>query len=202
MSGFFMVKNLSFKYNFHMLYTKKGDDGLTTTFGCDQRISKSSVITEALGALDEINSFLGICKIKIRKDIQSDYKILDIRVSYLIEDIQNSLFAIQAQVAGADKNISDDAIKTIEKIIAEIEKELPPIKSFVISGSCIHSANFDFARTIARRAERRVVDVLEEGKVLVDKNTLVYLNRLSSVLYALARYLALKSEVSESSPEY
>ncbi len=197
-----MVKNLSFKYNFHMLYTKKGDDGLTTTFGCDQRISKSSVITEALGALDEINSFLGICKIKIRKDIQSDYKILDIRVSYLIEDIQNSLFAIQAQVAGADKNISDDAIKTIEKIIAEIEKELPPIKSFVISGSCIHSANFDFARTIARRAERRVVDVLEEGKVLVDKNTLVYLNRLSSVLYALARYLALKSEVSESSPEY
>ena len=185
-----------------MLYTGKGDDGLTTTFGCDQRISKSSVITEALGALDEANSFLGICKAKIKKDAQSDQNIFEIKISDLVNKIQNNLFIIQAQIAGADKNVLREEIESLEKIISEIEKELLPINSFVISGSCIHSANFDFARTLARRAERRVVEVSEEGLVKVSKNTLVYMNRLSSILYALARCLALKSEVSEPTPSY
>ncbi|MEI7480241.1 MAG: cob(I)yrinic acid a,c-diamide adenosyltransferase [bacterium] len=185
-----------------MLYTKKGDDGLTTAFGCDQRISKSSAITEALGALDETNSFLGICKAKIKKDNQSDRKILDIKISDLTEDIQNNLFVVQAEVAGADKNITTENIELIEKIIGEIEKELPPIKTFIVSGSCIHSANFDFARTLVRRAERRVVAVGEEGKVVVSKYTLIYLNRLSSILFAVARLLAVQSEVKEMPPKY
>jgi len=185
-----------------MLYTKKGDDGFTTTFGCDQRISKSSAITEALGALDESNCFLGICKSKIKKDNQSDRKILDVKISDLTEEIQNNLFVVQAELAGADKSIPNETIERIEKIIGEIEKDLPPIKTFIVSGSCIHSANFDFARTLVRRAERRVVAVGEEGKVVISKNTLIYLNRLSSVLFAVARLLAVQSEVKEMPPKY
>ena len=175
----------------HMLYTKKGDKGKTNLFGCNQRISKSSAITEALGCLDEINSYLGVIKCKTTKKETKD----------LIHEIQNDLFVIQAQVAGADKKIDKKEVEYIEKVINGIEKELPIIKSFLISGANEISAHFDFARTLARRAERRVVAVSEEGITKIDSETLVFLNRLSSLLYALARWTA-KESGDEISPKY
>jgi cob(I)alamin adenosyltransferase len=182
-----------------MLYTGKGDDGKTGIFGCDQRFSKSSVIAEALGTLDEVNSFLGICKTRVR---DSGFKIHDSRAEEVVHKIQENLFIIQAQVAGADKKILKERVLEIEKIIKDIENELPPIRTFFISGSTEESALFDFARTLARRAERRVVAVSEEGLIKIDKETLTYLNRLSSLLYALARLSAGKSGKKESSPKY
>ena len=86
-----------------MLYTRKGDTGTTKTFGCDQRVSKSSNIAEALGSLDEINSFLGLIKIKsagIKFNLSSP-----LIVSEAVNRIQQDLFIIQAQVAGAQKNV-------------------------------------------------------------------------------------------------
>ena len=184
-----------------MLYTRKGDNGKTSLFsakggpasgwGCDQKISKSSNITEALGALDEANSFCGVCKSKI-----SDIKIKDI-----INRIQNDLFIVQAQLAGADKKIKEGEVKYVEEIISDIEKQLPEIKSFLISGANEMSANFDFARTLVRRAERRVVAVHEEGIAKIDSETLVFMNRLSSLLYAFARYTANKDGI-ETAPKY
>ena len=111
------------------------------------------------------------------------------------------MFIVQAQVAGADKKISENNVKYIEEIISEIEKKLPPIKSFLVSGANDISAYFDFARTLARRAERRVVAVSEEGIAKIDHNTLVFLNRLSSFLYVFARYFALKNG-DEVAPKY
>jgi len=174
-----------------MLYTKNGDDGKTQVFGCDQKLSKSSAVAEALGCLDEINSYLGIIKSK-----NTETKLQEV-----ILKIQNDLFIIQAQVAGADKKIKDDEIKNLEDIINNIEKELPPITTFLISGANEMSAHFDFARTIARLAERRVVAVNEEGIVKIDSKTLIFLNRLSSLLYAFARQSAIKSGV-EVAPKY
>ena len=190
-----------------MLYTKKGDKGKTGTFACNQRISKSSATTEALGALDETNSFLGICKIKSR---DSRFKIHDSGFEDIVNKVQNNLFIIQAEVAGAEKTIAGEKVKEIEKIIDWAEKELPPIKTFFISGATELSALFDTARTIARRAERRVVEVSDsfdeaqdkDGKVKVGENSLAYLNRLSSLLYALARLSAHKSGAKEKSPDY
>ncbi len=181
-----------------MLYTKNGDNGKTSIYGCDQRISKSSAITEALGSLDETNSFLGVCKAQIH---DSGFMIQDKKVWDIIHRVQNNLFTIQAQVAGADKKIIEEDVLWLEKIILEIDKELPEIKTFLISGSTEISANFDFARTIARRAERRVVAVSEENITKIDDFTLSYMNRLSSLLYAYARYFATKSGVEES-PTY
>jgi cob(I)alamin adenosyltransferase len=175
-----------------MLYSRKGDDGKTQTFGCDQRLSKSSVVAEALGTLDEINSFLGILKTKAP----------DIILREIIHKIQENLFIVQAEVAGADKIIAKDKILEIEKIINKIEKELPPIKTFFIAGTTGFSAELDFARTLARRAERRVVGVIDEGLVKISSNALSYLNRLSSLLYALARQSAHKSGIKESAPDY
>ncbi|MFZ2072426.1 MAG: cob(I)yrinic acid a,c-diamide adenosyltransferase [Minisyncoccia bacterium] len=183
-----------------MLYTRKGDDGTTKTFGCDQRISKSSAIAEALGSLDEANSFLGLCKIKSEKE-----KLLlpdNNSVAKTIHNVQKNLFIIQAEIAGSPMSIEENKIKEMEKIIDDIEKELPPIKSFFISGGAKLAAYFDIARTILRRAERRVVEVSEEKKVKVSEFSSAYLNRLSSLLYALARLTNHKFGIKEESPDY
>ncbi|MEK7134402.1 MAG: cob(I)yrinic acid a,c-diamide adenosyltransferase [Patescibacteria group bacterium] len=181
------------------LYTRKGDTGTTKTFGCDQRISKSSIVAEALGTLDECNSFLGVCKTNERaKDpLLEGYSFAD-----MVDWIQQNLFIVQAHIAGADKVIEKEKITHMESAIDAIEKELPPIKTFFVSGGTSLAAHFDFARTLARRAERRVVGVSEEQKIKVDPATLVFLNRLSSLLYALARLANHRSGITEKPPHY
>lgn len=184
-----------------MLYTRKGDDGTTKTFGCDQRISKSSSVAEALGSLDEVNSYLGIAR---AKTAGMSFKIArgDIKFSDVILEVQQNLFIVQAEVAGSAMAISQDKITRIEYITDEIEKVLPPIKSFFISGATELGGMFDFARTLARRAERRVVAVREEGKITVSAETSQYLNRLSSLLYALARISNHSEGMEEIKPSY
>lgn len=185
-----------------MLYTGKGDDGTTKTFGCDQRISKSSAIAEALGSMDEINSFLGICKIKSENYIGVPYVVGGRKISEIVHNIQQTLFIIQAELAGADKKVGEEKVLEIEGLISEVEKILPPIKSFFISGGTELGATFDVARTIARRAERRVVQVSDEGIRQVGPNTKKYMNRLSSILYALARLSNHLGGINEESPSY
>jgi len=183
-----------------MLYTGKGDDGNTNIFGCcDQRLSKSSAVARALGDLDELNSFLGLCKVKSK---ENEILIGEDSCHKIIDDVQQNLFIIQAEVAGGDKKIDEERIREVENLIAKIEEELPPIKSFFVSGGAELSSLFDFSRTIARRAERNVVGVKEEGKVNINPNTLTYLNRLSSLLYAMARVVNHRLGIVESPPRY
>lgn len=193
-----------------MLYTRKGDNGTTGLFstkggpasgwGCDQRISKSSAIAEALGSLDEINSFMGICKVKSEKEnlILAD----GTHFSKMIHEVQKNLFIIQAEIAGSKMSITDEKVKEIEIIIDWIERELPPITTFFISGGSEMATLFDIARTIARRAERRVIGVADEGKIEISDFTKAYLNRLSSLLYALARLTNFKLGITEEGPDY
>jgi cob(I)alamin adenosyltransferase len=182
-----------------MLYSRKGDDGKTKIFGCDQSFAKSSIIAEALGSLDEINSYLGVCKVLAK---ESGFDVDSKSFESLLGGMQQNLFIVQAEVAGADKAIEESKLKESEEIIDSIEKQLPPINTFFVSGGTELSANLDFARTLARKAERRVVAVHEEGKIEIDKNTLAYLNRLSSFLYALARLSNHKSGINEERPSY
>jgi cob(I)alamin adenosyltransferase len=184
-----------------MLYTRKGDNGTTKTFGCDQRISKSSSVAEALGSLDEINSFLGLARARTKgKSFEIEKK--QINFADIILEIQQNLFIVQAEVAGSAMSISMEKIKEAESLVDKIEKVLPPIKSFFISGATKDGAVLDICRTLARRAERRVVAVKEEGKVAVSAETMTYLNRLSSLLYALARIASHLEGVEEIKPDY
>ncbi len=182
-----------------MLYTRKGDGGTTKTFGCDRRVSKSSAVAEALGTLDECNSFLGVCKTNERASeaLLEGYTFADI-----VEWVQQNLFIAQAHVAGADKTITHEKITHMESAIDTIEKELPPIKTFFVSGGTTLAAQFDFARTLARRAERRVVGVSESENGEIAPEILVFLNRLSSLLYALARLANHRSGITEQPPHY
>ncbi|MDD5721087.1 MAG: cob(I)yrinic acid a,c-diamide adenosyltransferase [Candidatus Pacebacteria bacterium] len=184
-----------------MLYTRKGDNGTTKTFACDQRISKSSIVAEALGALDEANSFLGLARART-KDKVFEIKGERIKFPDLILEIQQNLFIVQAEVAGATLSIEGEKVKKIEKIVDEIEKILPPIKTFFISGATKDGAVLDISRTLVRRAERRVIDAKEEGKTKISVETLTYLNRLSSLLYALARIASHLEGEEEIKPEY
>jgi cob(I)alamin adenosyltransferase len=189
-----------------MLYTRKGDGGTTKTFGhCDQaRISKSSELPEALGTLDELNSFLGLCKVRAKSVQDSGVTIGKkmLTTSAILREVQGTLFIIQAEMAGAPKKTGKGKVTALESIINTIEKEIPPIKTFSIAGGTELSALLDVARTLARRAERRATGVHELGLRTLSPNTRSYLNRLSSLLFALARLVNHKSGIVEESPSY
>ncbi|MDP3661314.1 MAG: cob(I)yrinic acid a,c-diamide adenosyltransferase [bacterium] len=193
-----------------MWYTRKGDSGFTKTLRQKPgvRISKSSCTTEALGALDELNSFLGLVKVRA---LQLPLEVGGKPLSELFHDIQENLFTAQAELAGADKRIGAEKVKALEVVIDAAEKKLPPVKSFFIGGGAPKgrwstgrelSAFLDIARTIARRAERAVVAAVEKKEVSLSEGTLAYLNRLSSLLYALVRFLNHNAGVPEAAPSY
>lgn len=188
-----------------MLYTRKGDGGTTKIFDCDQRLSKSSAVAEALGAVDEINSLLGVVKVKTAN---LKVRLPNGRLASTITAIQHNLFIVQAELAGARQRagkplvITPVKVKKVEKVIDEIEKVLPPIKTFFVAGGTELGALFDFARTVARRAERRAVRAVDEGLAKLSPPSLAYLNRLSSLLYALARLVNHQSGIKEEAPTY
>jgi cob(I)alamin adenosyltransferase len=177
-----------------MLYSGKGDGGTTTAFGCDQkRISKSSELPEALGALDELNAFLGFVKMKSGGEE---------RIALALREIQETLFIVQAEIAGADKRVGAVAVTHVEEMVNALEKEIPPLKGFSIAGGTELSALLDVARTIARRAERRLIAAAEAGVCTLSVETKAYMNRLSSLLFALARLANHLAGVAEENPRY
>jgi len=176
-----------------MLYTGKGDKGTTKLFGCDQeRIAKSSEVPEALGALDELNAFIGFVKMHLGAPE---------RITNGLREVQEALFIIQAEVAGSDKRLREGAAEAVGELVNEIEKEIPPITGFSIAGGTELSAKLDVARTIARRAERRVTAAALAGRA-VSEPTKAYLNRLSSLLFAYARLANHLAGVKEENPRY
>lgn len=186
-----------------MLYTRKGDGGTTKSLSSKpgERISKASCQTEALGALDELNSFLGLAKVKAASSA-SDWKVSGRNLEEIIGWAQDCLFTVQAEVAGADKRVGESKVAEVELIADEAEKEMPPIKSFFISGGTELAALLDVSRTLARSAERRVIAAMEAGDITPSPATLSFLNRLSSLFYALARLTNHKSGIKEQPPTY
>jgi len=182
------------------LYTGFGDDGTTTLFDCKQmRISKSAMLIEALGSVDELNAYLGIIKVYSNIDKIILKKVL---FSQIIEELQQNLFIIQAELGGSKMSIGKRELTKIENIINQIGKVLPPITSFTISGGSIISSGLDFARTLARKSERRIISVSDEGSRIISPNTISYMNRLSSVLFAMSRYANYLFSIPEEHPIY
>lgn len=175
-----------------MLYTKKGDDGSTTLFGSAKRLKKNNAYFHALGTLDELNAFLGYLKIKYNKVTILNKK----KLSNIIEDIQETLFTAQAEIAGSHHSVTADKIKQMEKLINNIENVLPPQKKFIISGQTELGSLLDYARAITRRGERWLIGIK------LNQTTKAYLNRLSSLLFALARIVNQQTGQMEKNPRY
>lgn len=183
-----------------MLYTGKGDQGTSKLFNSKsgERISKSSDVFEALGSLDELNSFLGICRAHV---LDTHYALDTQRFFDIVFRLQQDLFIIQAELAGASMSIEKEKVEYLEWITNTAEKLMPPITTFFIPGASKLGAYFDTARTISRRTERAIVRAKEDG-VSVSELSLAYLNRLSSALYALARLSNHFSGITETPPTY
>lgn len=176
------------------LFTGKGDKGTTTAFGCDQtRISKSSELPEALGSLDELNAFLGFTKMRAGDNE---------RIKTALRDMQENLFIVQAQVGGAEKQLPEGSTAATSRTVNEIEMEIPRLQGFCIAGGTELSALLDVCRTLARRAERRVIAVKELKLRELPEETMAYLNRLSSLLFAYARLANHMAGVKEENPRY
>ena len=188
-----------------MFYTGKGDTGTTRLFDCPQgiRLSKSAVVFEALGTLDELNSSIGYAKVLSKKANDVVY-VGTKKVPYgvILERLQQNLFCIQAELGGSKVSLAKKHVTFLEQIICGAESLLPPITTFKISGGGETGAYLDITRTIARRAERLVVSVRDENEHHVSDLSIQFLNRLSSVIYVLARLANYQEGYSEIDPHY
>ena len=164
------------------IYTKTGDRGDTRLFD-GTRVRKSDERVEAYGDVDELNSFIGAA-VSFLKD--------DALVSMLAE-VQKDLFSVGAQLAdprfkdrtGAKFHIGRERIAALENAIDTFETELQPLRQFILAGGSHGGALLHVARTVCRRAERRVVSLSE--KVEIHPSVIEYLNRLSDFLFVCAR---------------
>jgi len=169
------------------IYTRTGDDGQTSLFG-GIRVPKNDLRIQAYGSIDELNSLLGIVL----------SKLADRRAEEFINQIQKDLFLIGSHLAYADISTAGltKRVKEMEKVIDSIDRELPELKNFILPEGTERSALLFFSRAVARRAERKLVALSFQEKV--DKQALIYLNRLSDFLFVLGRYLNFKSGITET----
>ncbi len=172
-----------------VIYTKRGDKGETSLFDKDAtqriRISKSSLKVEALGAIDELNSFLGMA-------ISSSE---DFKLRLTLKGVQENLLTIGPIIAGSKLPFSSKKTKELEILLDKLEGTLPVLKNFIFPGGTKAASLLQYARALARRAERRVVALSEVDKI--KPSILTYLNRLSDTLFMLAREVNYKSGLSD-----
>lgn len=161
------------------IYTKQGDKGTTAVYTSTvTRMDKDDILLDCYGTLDELNSYLGLCASGLREKALSAHK-------ETLMTCQQQLFAIGFALSDSDK-LQASSITQLEASIDELQKNLPPQTSFILPGGSASASHLHVARTIARRAERRLVSVAKH--YTVNDISLAYVNRLSDYLFVLARH--------------
>lgn len=179
------------------IYTRTGDKGQTSLFG-GKRVSKSDLRIEVLGEIDELNSAIGIAIAEISN---VKYPISNVKLELI--NIQKDLVMIGAILSGSStKRYPSASLRAgtlnairLEGIIDEFTKDLPKLKNFILPGGSKGGSLLHFIRSIARRAERKIVQLSEKEEI--DKNILIYFNRLSDLLFTFARYINYKENKKE-----
>jgi cob(I)alamin adenosyltransferase len=181
------------------IYTKTGDKGLTGLIG-GKRIPKSDIRIIAYGSVDELNSYIGLSISLLSKHtLSSSSSFSDIIVT--LSRIQNELFVIGSDLADPDLSkssslrVQSNMITVLENDIDNYEKELSPITYFILPGGSIESSNLHIARSIARRTETNVAKLFLED--MINNLVLVYLNRLSDLLFVLSRTINKRLQISD-----
>lgn len=176
-------------------YTGAGDAGSTGILAAN-RLSKSDELIEAIGSVDELNSCIGVCLYYIREE----------KVRNTLKMMQNDLFVIGANLASLSNPSIKKAIMEpgsvlrIENAIEPLAAKLPELKQFVLPGGNEGAVHLHLARSIARRAERRIVAVAEKHKL--NDSVVAYMNRASSYLFVAALYLNFNEGIDEEHPTY
>ena len=165
------------------IYTRSGDDGSTGLFG-GGRVLKDNVRIRAYGTIDELNACLGLCAASLEEGLP---------VRSLIVRLQNELFTVGADLATPTKSrastprISSADVQRLEDCIDSYEEDLLPLTNFILPGGSQVASELHRARTVCRRAEREIVAALQADELNV--NVLVYINRMSDLLFVLARWV-------------
>lgn len=167
------------------IYTKTGDKGDTGLFG-GGRVDKDHPRVDAYGDVDELNATIGVAL----------SHSTDARINEILSGIQKDLFSIGALLATPDREkmqdhlskavIGDARIAELESFIDECDRELEPLKAFILPGGTTGAAALHFSRTVCRRAERKVVGLARDMEI--PAIVVIYLNRLSDLLFTLARF--------------
>ncbi|MER3413018.1 MAG: ATP:cob(I)alamin adenosyltransferase [Armatimonadota bacterium] len=166
------------------IYTRTGDEGDTGVVG-GKRLRKDAPLVEAMGDVDELNAVIGLAR-ACGTDEETDAELAV---------IQNELFEVGAALAGAGPPDGFLPVGRLEQVIDRLQERLPPLREFILPGGSLAAAHLHHARAVCRRAERSVVAVLaDRGEV---GTILVYLNRLSDLLFVLARTANARSAVQE-----
>ncbi|MBX6316658.1 MAG: cob(I)yrinic acid a,c-diamide adenosyltransferase [Isosphaeraceae bacterium] len=174
------------------IYTKTGDDGMTGLLARG-RVPKDDLRVEAYGTIDELNAMLGICRASG----------LDPGGDTLVAQLQDDLFAVGSAPADPDPSgrfhslIGPDHVARLEHWIDTLEAELPPLTRFLLPGGTLAAAQLHLARTICRRAERSVVRLSRREGEHVPGALIAYLNRLSDLLFVLARVVNRRADVAD-----
>ena len=162
------------------IYTRTGDKG-STLLGNGKRVDKNSLRVDAYGSVDEANATIGLSILRN-----------NLKIKKILQSVQNDLFDLGADLCVPDKKnlkklkITSARVDYIEKEIDIFNKELKPLNSFILPGGSESSTYLHIARTVTRRAERKVVALSKKEKI--NPITVIYLNRLSDLLFVLARY--------------
>lgn len=182
------------------IYTKTGDSGTTGLFA-GPRVAKDHPRIEAYGTVDELNALLGVVnatltpestKAPTAEQVQM-HSSID-QVIQWIADIQSDLFSIGAQLATPDPDaqgmclLDAQRITELENWVDQAESDLQPLQNFILPGGSLSSATLHLARTVCRRAERDVVALSHQPGVYSCELLIIYLNRLSDLLFVLARH--------------
>lgn len=169
------------------IYTRTGDRGQTSLFG-GKRISKASLQVEAYGTVDELNSAIGVA---ITEVLSIKYQVSSIKKELI--KIQHDLFTIGSILASSstkrytlDPRRLKNRVTDFERLIDQLTEKLPQLRNFILPGGGKAGAALHLARAVSRRAERRVVALSKRQPVISD--ILVYLNRLSDLLFTMARF--------------
>lgn len=170
------------------IYTKRGDRG-QTSLGSGIRVPKYHIRVKTYGTVDELNSVIGIIISSLGK------KVYEKNLTKTLQIIQNDLFNIGSYLASpAQKKLLSPLsshVDLFEREIDEMTKVLPPLLSFILPGGTSTSSFLHLARTVSRRAERRLVEL--NNKEEIDASVLVYINRLSDLFFTQARFVNFKS---------
>jgi len=174
------------------IYTRTGDDGTTGLLGA-ARVPKHDARVEAYGTVDELNAALGMAAALDTQRVLTDN----------LQTIQPALFRLGAELATADpamlgklERIGDDDISALERVIDALDAELAPLTRFILPGGSALAAQLHLARTVCRRAERRVTALAVGDSA--PRPLVMYLNRLADLLFVMARFANHRAGIAET----
>ncbi|WP_428603999.1 cob(I)yrinic acid a,c-diamide adenosyltransferase [Sedimenticola sp.] len=167
-------------YRLSKIYTRTGDKG-TTGLGDGRRVEKNNARIEAIGTIDELNCLIGIL---ITQGPPTE-------IEQLLTGIQHRLFDLGGELAMPGYSVmSDAAVTGLEQHLDQLNEQLPPLQEFILPAGNLLSASCHHARAVCRRAERRLTQLAKDEHESVNQTGLRYLNRLSDLLFVVARVLA------------